>query len=509
MEDREPLFPTELSGAKTELPKDTPSPNDPSVHCDPDDSPPAPLELATPESISATVVANFDEPARTVSEPRTPQPESSTPEAELQTPEPGRSAPKTAPESGTPSRDPEPDTPSRDPGPDTPNDSRISDSENRPSSWPSPGESDPVSRLPPLSGKSHPIPRRMSWREEFSSIPPAILYNPHVAKRLNIYPTPKGTPPRAALSHAEYRSRSAPRSSLDELSQRLFDGHDPSAYSNITTDELKTCSAQLKTFERDLIDKSLYLEAKKAADAYDRCIFALRNGQEKQKMKMSLNEMMCKRDKLLSLVSDTRADYLELLKAHDQRTAEHLEVLKSEQDRELSGFEAGIPADLTPNFKRYSVTYLAMRSKERNLALNRQFNKAQALKAKADTLEEQEREANFERMDLFYRDRKARMKERHEVAVQNFMEYNNSKRAEIELRRDRAINGHLARASLIEKQIQILTEANVEKSPLPLKNIPEVRGESRAVETAVETTENVLIGNEEEELPDPEGGTLV
>jgi hypothetical protein len=410
-EEDEPLFPTEVSGQQAEFPIETPD----------TDTDPTPV-LSVPDPVPSSPISESP-----------PSPKPPTPPLEISAP------------------DPEPESVDISPSP-PPSDNS---SPKRTPNIPSPEHSRQI--------ETKPITRRISWREEFANIPKPILYNPHVARRLNICPPSKATPPRAALSHAEYRSRSAGDSPLSDFSQSLLKSAKAASDSEVTVEQLRTSSYELKTLERMLVLRADYFEARKAAAAYDNCQSTLRSRLDNAKLKSSLTELVAKRDELVKLVEQTRADYEEMLKAHDDRTADLLHALLKQQKAEMDGFERAIPADLTPQFKRHSVTYWATRSKEKNLGKTRQFVQAHHLKTQADKLEQYERGACFQQMDGFYRDRKERMKQRHALMIENFWEYNDQRRRDIELKRDQLITGYVARAAGLDKRIQQLIAPNSDK----------------------------------------------
>jgi hypothetical protein len=315
-------------------------------------------------------------------------------------------------------------------------------------------------KTPEPPPKRTPAMKRLTYSEAFARIPLPLLHNPHIARRLNIFPPRPSRPPRAALSSSEYRSQTCRPLELDELTSSILANPDVASDPSIRAEQLRSSSHQLKLLEKELIDKSRYPAAKRAVDALLRCEAELRLKQRGERVLASLAELERQRAGLLELVDGVRRTWDDRISEHDRQVTDSLDRLRTQQAAELESFEAAIPSDLTPLFKRNSVTYLQLRCTEKNLALTRQFDQAQRVKVKADRLAAQEEQQNLERMDLYYQEKKARLQQRHQTMIHNFLSYCESRRSELTAARDGAIAGQLARIALIERQLERIREEN-------------------------------------------------
>jgi hypothetical protein len=315
--------------------------------------------------------------------------------------------------------------------------------------------------LPPLRRSLNP-PRKRSNKSqrhskprEFARIPHKILDNPYVAKRLNLFPPRPARPPRCAFPSAQLATK-AVEENLDEYTRELFSNPVTAGESEATVEQLRASVTQLRQLERELIDRSRYLDAKRAVSALGKCQLTLKMRQQSEKAQMSMNELTSKKKDLEELIEQEQMEWDERIREHEVRTKEALEKLKSEQEKELKEFDEEVPTDLTPMFKRCSVAYLEMRVNEKNLALSRRFDDAEKLKRKADKLAVAERKANVERQGVCFEERRVRLQKRHELTVKTFLANAKAKKKDLSAARERAVEGHVGRIKLIDKEIRRL-----------------------------------------------------
>jgi hypothetical protein len=167
-----------------------------------------------------------------------------------------------------------------------------------------------------------------------------------------------------------------------------------------------------------------------------------------------------------------------MISNHVAKTKAQWTRLDEKHEQELTDFDDNTPEDLAPLFRRNSVTYLKMRSKEKNLANTTHVNEAIALQAKANVLEQQEREAYFEPMDRYYSHKKRRLKERQERTFDGCAEYAIIRREEMIHARDKSILGQQNRIENFEKAIVFKCEQRgMKQSQINLDLVDEKRVE--------------------------------
>jgi hypothetical protein len=232
----------------------------------------------------------------------------------------------------------------------------------------------------------------------------------------------------------------------------------------VTAEQLRSSSLQLRQLERDLVNRARYLDAKLAVAALKKCQAALKSREVSEKTQSSLAELTHRRDDLLDLIANEYCLWDEQLREQERKTVEGLERLKGEQEQELREFDESVPTELTPLFKRSSVVYLEMRVNEKNLALGRRFDDAEKMRRKADRLAVVEQKANVERMESCYEERRARMQKRHELTIKNFLANARARKKDLVAGRERAVEGHVARVRIIDKEMRRLQGGDEEES---------------------------------------------
>lgn len=330
-------------------------------------------------------------------------------------------------------------------------------------------------------------PRRLTYSQQMKQIPTNILYNPYVTKRLNIFPITETTIPRAAQPKEKYHDK--PEPVMDELTQKLYDGEEVKD-EEITMDQLTESAKILRDMEKDLVEKSRYPEAKKAANAYDKAQADIKRRKNYNDAKTGIEELLAKRNELLALIENDSQEWKENLRLHDQMTQDRIQQMKDQFDEDIDTFNRSIPEGLGPYFKRNSVTYLQMRSNEKYLAFNRKFDEAENIKQKADVLEEEEKEENLRKMDKYYRDKKKRMIKQQKLSMENFISAQENRRREIIFQKNKDIQGKKDRVDLINKQIKLECEKKgIRQRNLNLDIVDEKRVE--------------MLKNKEKDLPIP------
>ena len=345
---------------------------------------------------------------------------------------------------------------------------------------PSPGQSSSSIRSKETTPKRPSIKspvKRQTWLQEWNSLPEHVRNNPYVLKRFgNLVSTPEKTRiPRVAMT-AKERKAQAPPPAIDDLTQMLLDGSISPEDSDVSIDNLKESSHQLRQLERDMVQRGEYLEAGRISDVRRKVNQVVYKRKTYEQDKAGIEELVSKRNELVALVEAARNDWNAIIENHDQASYAKRRQLEGRQQREEYDFQMNIPEDLTPEFKRYSVALLQMRSKEQNLAVNEQWQAAHAMKQKADRLEAEERDKNFAKMEKFYRRKKKRMRQRHEQELRVQSEYASMRRMEKVNARDSSLRGQENRIKSLERAIdRKCRQKGVRHADLDLEKVDERR----------------------------------
>jgi hypothetical protein len=307
--------------------------------------------------------------------------------------------------------------------------------------------------LPVITGE--PPRKRKTFLAEMKGIPEGIRHNPHILKRTNVFvPPATACIPRAALTKTDYQARPLPQ--LGPYAEAMFKQEQPEHEGTI--DELRLASSQLREYQRESVVRGNYTDARAAWLGYKRVNRDLRSRTSFDKSKDQVNDMISKRNELFALVQSTNDEWDALIADHAAQTKQVLTEIDERHQGELAEFDQDIPDELPPLFRRNSVTYLELRSKERNLANTTHFCEARRLQAEADAMAKREREANFETLDMFYRRRRQRLQNHHETVFQSWGEYATRIQTHLIHQREKSVEGHRNRVDGLDKQIVLKCE---------------------------------------------------
>lgn len=316
--------------------------------------------------------------------------------------------------------------------------------------------------------------RTMNYREVHEGIPKNVKNNPYIMKRLNTVPENPLKPPRAALPPEQYRPKQ--EIVLDDFTKAILEKKPIDT--EPTIEQLQASSYQLRNLERDLVEKSNYYDAKKAAEAHDYIQAKLKRETEIKDGKATIEDLISKRNELMALVEHLNSHYQQLINDHEAEFSQRAAQMREEQQTEIEKFDEQTPSELQPEFRRYSVTLLKLRSEEKNLALNRKFDEAIAKKEKADKLQKQEEQQNIEKMNDYYNCKKERLMEKHNKVLKTFTQLNETRLNEILGQRKKKIEPLQARIEIYEKLIDDLCEKhNIKASHLNFDTIDDERVE--------------------------------
>lgn len=284
------------------------------------------------------------------------------------------------------------------------------------------------------------------------SLPKNLMNNPIIAKKYGIY-TPDviiSRPPRAALDSSEYKPKLPVE--LGDLAQSILNGEHPNK--EATKEELKEAKVQLKNLELELIDKSDYMAAKKAAAAFDYMENYVNHYQDVAKLKESLESIISKRNELIAYITSIQESIQNQLQEQKAIADDRLKELENQQTIEIQEFDENVPTELTKEFRHQSKDYLELRVKQRSLAMKREFDEAQKLKEKADKIEESQIKGDIIKMKKFYKRKRKHLLRKHRVQIQCLMDDNLMRTKEIINSRQFEIDSTKARIASLDDELK-------------------------------------------------------
>jgi hypothetical protein len=174
--------------------------------------------------------------------------------------------------------------------------------------------------------------------------------------------------------------------------------------------------------------------------------------QEKELQKGKFGEIHAR---LCNILNEWNAQFAEFVST----TELEVQSLNSQHTAELDAFDASIPQELTPQYRKRSQALVQLRDKERALALHEKFLAAQKLKMANDAVEDREALEQYNRMQSDFDRRRRRLLAKHDDELKVLMEHAESTRMRMILNRNRLVHGYLRRLQLIGGELGDLTGA--------------------------------------------------
>lgn len=320
------------------------------------------------------------------------------------------------------------------------------------------------------------IPKKLTWVQEQQRIPERIRTNKYVARRINAYSYTCNVIPRAAAtSSSEYRSKSR-EVVLDDFTQSLLSDKQPEEDPSI--EQLRASAYQLRRLEQQKVNEQKYMEACKASEANEYVNRKMKETKHFNSSKEYIQDLITKRNELAALLEYISQKYDKDLEAQVQQNVEREQQIRESQAKEVEDFDASVPTELQPLFKRNSVTYWKLRSEEKNLALNKKFDEAQKKKEKADQLEQIEDQENYEKMSDFYKNKREKLLELHVKALNNFQQNADARLLKIHAEKAKALAPMQQRCQMIENLVEKLcAKKGIKAQQLDFESVDENRVE--------------------------------
>jgi CTP:phosphocholine cytidylyltransferase-like protein len=225
---------------------------------------------------------------------------------------------------------------------------------------------------------------------------------------------------------------------------------------------LRACMDELEKLKRDAVSQKNYLDAdfytqliKRSQKAADISTFSV---QCCDQLTYFLEKQADAQDK----VDETDRTWQQLFREFEETVDLKIQKLTDAQNEELDKFDRERPTALTPGYNKHSVDYVAMRKRERLLIRNEDYVTADAVKRRADALEDEELTNQHLRLqDDLQRQRNAKI-EKHSQQFNAFATWVNGRRHEMVRARAKDMEGPLRRLAHYTRLVE-----RIEKKGLP------------------------------------------
>jgi CTP:phosphocholine cytidylyltransferase-like protein len=278
---------------------------------------------------------------------------------------------------------------------------------------------------------------------------------------------PESDEPPDGLSPIPIKKRPPPKKRIERPPQEeieaaldlLLRGVPPEDFDPVA---LGACMEELQKLKRDAVSQKNYLEA----DFYTQLIKRSQKAADVSKFSTQccgqLTYFLEKQADAQDKVDETDRTWQQIFQEFEETVDFKMQKLTDAQNEELDKFDRERPTELTPGYTKHSVDYVAMRKRERLLIRNEDYVTADAVKRKADALEDEELTNQHLRLqDDLQRQRNAKI-EKHSQQFSAFASWLNGRRHEMVRARAKDMEGPLRRLAHYTRLVE-----RIEKKGLP------------------------------------------
>jgi hypothetical protein len=220
--------------------------------------------------------------------------------------------------------------------------------------------------------------------------------------------------------------------------------------------------SQIAALQRRSIESGHYPEAQKQQRILCALSHRLTMLESVHSAEGQVQEQANKRGELQAIIDRFIDDWNQSFQEFLEATRDQAEQIKCAHAAELAHFDGQFPDRLPPQFRQQSRALLALREKERVLALTKQFVDAQKVKEIADQMEAGETERQIENMETDFERRRRKVIRRHQHEMSVFFAHVEDTRRRMVQQRDQLIGGYMGRLEKLNRKLRQFGELEPE-----------------------------------------------
>ena len=253
-----------------------------------------------------------------------------------------------------------------------------------------------------------------------------------------------------------------PDEEIDAALELLIHGVPPDDFDKVT---LRYCVENLNQLKEDAIANGNYLEADEYAQLAKKASKAANSGSFSSVVSAKLAHYLEKQASAQETIDEINAQWDKIFQEFEDDVDAKMKEITDEQNRELDAFDQSVPDDLPPKYQKHSAEYVTLRAREKMLLKSQKFVMANAVKQKADKLEQTELADQHARLqDDLTRERNAII-EKHTKQYQAFAMWLNRRRNTMVRQRDKELEGPMTRLAHYTKLVEQIEKDGMEPNP--------------------------------------------
>ena len=265
---------------------------------------------------------------------------------------------------------------------------------------------------------------------------------------------------RRSTQKKKQEEKQIPEETINQATQEIIDGADPNQ--GYDPQVLRAVSRKLNQMKNEAHAEKRYLDAEEYIKLMKTTSKAADVAEFSQHCVSTLNDLKEKETDAQQQLEELNEKWENEFRQFEEVIEEKKQALIEQHTKELEEFDNSIPSELPPKYLKHSPEYIQMRKTENSLAKNQRFAEAEAMKKKADRLEEIEIQRQMERLRedvLFQRDS---LIQRQNRQVDLFAQWVAERRHQLLIARDRDMEGRAIRLDHYKGLVY-----NIEKKGLP------------------------------------------
>ena len=265
---------------------------------------------------------------------------------------------------------------------------------------------------------------------------------------------------RRVIKKPKQEEEQIPEELVDQATNEILDGADPNEGYDYKL--LRAVTKRFYEMKNKAQQERRYLDAQEYTKHMKSTQKAADVGEFTQHCVTKLNGLIDKEMDAQQQLDELNEKWENEFREFEEVIEEKKQALIEQHTQELNEFDNSIPSELPPKYLKHSPEYIQMRKTENSLARNQRFTEAEAMKRKADRLEEIEIQKQMEKLQADVIFQREALIQRQNRQVDLFAQWVAERRHQLLKARDRDMEGRAIRLDHYNKLVY-----NIEKKGLP------------------------------------------
>lgn len=250
-----------------------------------------------------------------------------------------------------------------------------------------------------------------------------------------------------------------PDEEIEAALELLLHGVPPEEFDEVM---LRCCVEELNLLKKEAVANKNYLEAGEYSELAKRAAKAAGAGNFHSIAAAKLSEYLEKQADAQAKVDQLNAEWDKMFREFEEMVDIRMREITDTQNDELEDFDLSMPEELPPRYQKHSAEYTALRRREEMLLKNEDYQKADVVRQKADSLEQAELTDQHAKLQGDLARERNMMIDKHTRQYEAFATWLNTRRNQMVIERSKQLRGPMNRLNHYTKLVE-----RIEKKGLP------------------------------------------